>query len=192
LRAKLTTLGQKPKMFIKRTKMTCYGTIKYVNIVWMPKEMIMKDYELRPLLTGAVFLFLFIFVTSASGIAADFVSVSRDGVNLRSGPDTKYNVLYELPAGYPLKILSRKGEWLKVRDFENDRGWIFSSLVSKTPYVIVKVKQGNVRSGPGTNYDKVGSVVREVILKQVKRDGNWVKIQHPQLSGWVYKNLIWP
>ena len=152
----------------------------------------MKNHEFKLLLSGVLVLFTFTFVTTLSGIAADFVSVSRDGVNLRSGPDTKFEVVYELPVHYPLKIMSKKGEWLQVSDFENDRGWIFSSLVSKTPYVIVKVKEGNVRSGPGTNYDKVGSVVREVIMKKVKRKGDWVKVQHPKLSGWVYKNLIWP
>jgi len=129
-------------------------------------------------------------VTTAMG--ADFVSVSKDGVNLRSGPDTKYSVVYELPEGYPLKVLSRKGEWYKVSDFENDEGWIYKPLVSNAQYVIVTVKEGNVRSGPGINYSKVGSVVREVILKQTGRDGDWIKFEHPQLKGWIHRKLVWP
>jgi len=119
--------------------------------------------------------------------------VVKDGVNMRSGPDTKYEVLYELPAGYPLKVLGRKGKWLKVVDFEGARGWIYSSLVDKTPHVIVSVKtEANVRSGPGTRYKKIGSVAREVILKKVDQKGDWVKVSHPQLTGWIYKKLIWP
>ncbi len=124
--------------------------------------------------------------------AAEFVSVVKDGVNLRSGPDTKYEVLYQLPAGYPLKVLARKGKWIKVGDYENDKGWIFSSLVSTTPYVIVTVKQGNVRSGPGTKYDKIGTVEREVILKRVGKKGDWLKVSHPQLTGWIHRKLVWP
>jgi uncharacterized protein YraI len=54
------------------------------------------------------------------------------------------------------------------------------------------VKDGNVRSGPGTRYDKVGKVVREVILKQVDRKGDWIKVSDPRLTGWIYKNLVWP
>ena len=127
-----------------------------------------------------------------SAVAAEFVSVVKDGVNLRSGPETKYEVLFQLPAGYPLKVLATEGKWLKVSDYENDKGWIFSSLVSKTSYVIVKVKEGNVRSGPGTKYDKVGKVVRDVILKTTERKGDWVKISHPQLTGWLHKTLVWP
>ncbi len=58
--------------------------------------------------------------------------------------------------------------------------------------MIVKVKEANVRSGAGTNYKKVGSVMREVILKKVDRKGDWIKIKHPQLTGWLHKKLIWP
>lgn len=131
-------------------------------------------------------------ISAFTAAAAEYVSVNNDSVNLRSGPDTKYSVIYELPAGYPLKVVSRKGEWLKVSDFENDQGWIFASLVSQTSYVIVTVKEGNVRSGPGVNYDKVGSVSSEVILRQVKREGDWVQVSHPKLKGWVHRKLIWP
>ena len=58
--------------------------------------------------------------STVSVIAAEFVSVAKDGVNLRSGPETKYEVLFQLPSGYPLKVLAHKGKWLKVSDYEND------------------------------------------------------------------------
>ncbi len=131
-------------------------------------------------------------LSTVNVVAAEFVSVVKDGVNMRSGPATSNEVLYQLPAGYPLKVLARKGKWLKVSDFENDKGWVFGSLVNSTPHVIVKVKECNVRSGPGTNYDKVGSLAREVILKKVDRKGDWIKVAHPKITGWVHKKLIWP
>lgn len=124
--------------------------------------------------------------------AAEFVSVSKDGVNLRSGSTTDSTVLFELPAGYPLEVLERKGEWLNVRDYENDKGWIYANLTSSTPYVIVKASKGNIRSGPGTEYDPTGKVVRDVILQKVEQKGDWLKIHHPQLTGWIHKNLVWP
>lgn len=127
-----------------------------------------------------------------AGLAAEFVSIGKDGVNLRSGPDTKYASLYELPAGYPLKVLEKKGEWLKVGDYENDQGWVFSPLVTKDQYVIVVVSEGNARSGPGAEFDKVGSVVKEVILKKVNQKGEWIQFEHAQLKGWIHKKLVWP
>ncbi len=152
----------------------------------------MKKYKLGQSLTTALLLLTFSALIAVSAMAADYVSVNNNGVNLRSAPDTHSSILYELPAGYPLKVLKRKGNWLKVSDFENDKGWIFSSLVSKSNYVIVKVKEGNVRSGPGKNYQKVGTVAREVILQRLKTKGDWVKVRHPRLTGWIYKTLLWP
>ncbi len=139
------------------------------------------------ILAGAL---LYIFIESA--VASEFVSVVKDGVNLRSGPDTTYDVLFQLPAGYPLKILERREKWLKVSDYENDKGWIYAGLVSATSHVIVKVKEGNIRSGPGTNNDKVGKVVRDVILRKVEEKGDWLKVHHPELTGWIHQQLVWP
>lgn len=127
-----------------------------------------------------------------TGRAAEFVSISKDGVNLRSEPDTKSTSLYELPAGYPLQVLKKKGEWLNVSDYENSQGWVSASLVSKTPYMIVIVNEGNARSGPGPEFEKVGNVVKEVILKKVNQKGEWIQFEHPQLKGWINKKLVWP
>lgn len=142
--------------------------------------------------TGLAVLAASSVLTVTAGLAAEFVSISKDGINLRSGPDTKYATLYELPAGYPLQVLDKKGEWLKVKDYENDQGWVFASLVSRDPYVIVTVAEGNARSGPGTEHGKVGSVVKDVILKKVNQKGEWIQFEHPQLKGWINNKLVWP
>ncbi len=124
--------------------------------------------------------------------AAEFVSVVKNGVNIRSGPNTESAVLFQVPEGYPLEVVGRQGEWLNVNDFENEKGWISASLVSDAPYVIVK-RKGNIRAGAGTEHRQVGTVVREVILKKVEQQGDWIKISHPLLpSGWIYRDLVWP
>ncbi len=152
----------------------------------------MKFLRLKNFFKKAVISMAFLGMSVAPAMSAEFVNINKDGVNLRSGPDTTYGKLFELPHGYPLKVLSRKGKWVKVSDFEGDRGWVYSSLVSKNSYVIVKVKEANIRKGAGTNHEKVGSVVREVILKKIGRKGDWIKVEHPQVTGWLHKKLIWP
>jgi SH3-like domain-containing protein len=137
-------------------------------------------------------MLLAVLTLASAASAAEFVSVVKDGVNLRSGADTSSEVRFELPAGYPLEVISRKGEWVNVRDYEKDEGWIAASLVSDTPYVIVKAAKGNIRSGPGTEYDQIGKVVRDVIMKKLEEKGDWVKVSHPQLTGWIAKQLVWP
>ncbi len=124
--------------------------------------------------------------------AVEYRSVAKDKVNLRSAPDTKSEVLFELPAGYPLKVLSTEGQWLKVEDFEGDKGWIASTVVNKTPYVIVTARECNIRSGPGTTDKIIGSTVRETIFSKIDQKGDWIKVSHPNLTGWVHKSLVWP
>ena len=161
----------------------------------VPDNSSFRYIKLKSVSLGAYFIFWTILFFCSNGLAADFVSVNKDGVNLRSGPDIKSDILYELPKGYPLKVIEKKNGWFKVSDYENDRGWIYSSLISNDRYVIVKAKEANMRSGPGTNYKIVGEVYREVVLKKISVQNKWVKVSHPLLPGgkaWIYQNLIWP
>ena len=75
---------------------------------------------------------------------------------------------------------------------EGDKGYIQGAVVNKTPHVIVKAKEGNVRSGPTTKDAVVGKSVRDVIFVKVEQKGDWVKVSHPDLTGWVHKDLVWP
>lgn len=130
--------------------------------------------------------------TAAFSLAAEYVSVNKDAVNLRSGPGTNTEIVYELPLNYPLKVLEKQGDWYKVEDYEQDKGWIYRSLVSTTPYVIVKVPVCNIRSAPSLDSDKLGTLSKDVILKKVQQQGSWIQVSHPEVDGWVYSTLVWP
>jgi SH3-like domain-containing protein len=138
-------------------------------------------------------LFIVIFFCSTMAVAQT-VSVKKDGVNVRSGPGTSYPVSMELFKGYPLKVLETKGDWLKISDFENDSGWIYSPLVVPNHTVIVNGKTSiNMRSKPDTNGSIVATVDRGVVLTKVSTSGKWVKVRHSQGTvGWIYRPLLWP
>jgi SH3-like domain-containing protein len=126
--------------------------------------------------------------------AADYVSVKGDNVNVRSGPGTNYQVSMELFAGYPLKVASTQGDWLKVVDFENDSGWIHKSLVNPGNSVIVNGnKSVNMRSEPNTKSSVIATVDRGVVMTKLESQGKWLKLKHSSgLIGWIYKPLLWP
>jgi len=127
-----------------------------------------------------------------TALAGEYMSVVKDGVNLRSAPNTNAEVLFQLPVGYPLEVLGKEGQWLKVSDYEGDKGYIQESLVNKTPHVIVKVKECKIRSGPGANEKVVGNGAKDVIFVKGEQKGDWIKVTHPELTGWVHKDLVWP
>lgn len=126
--------------------------------------------------------------------AADYVCVVKDGVNVRTGPDTTSSVYMELFSGYPLKVLEEKNGWYRVQDYENDGGWIFAQLTTECSSVIINVaSSANMRSGPATSNRVVAVLERGVVLDLVERQGKWVKVRHESgVDGWVYAPLVWP
>lgn len=57
------------------------------------------------------------------------VITKKDNCNVRSGPGTKYDILFTTETGIPFKVLKKQGRWLKVLHTDGDRGWLHRSLV---------------------------------------------------------------
>lgn len=137
------------------------------------------------------------FLLTATTCLAEMLSVSGDNVNLRSGPGTKYQVKWEYGKGFPLKVVDKKGDWVKVQDFENDSGWIYKPLLSPKGHMIVKVfknknKRINIRNGPGTRYQVVGKAYYGVVFETLEQKSGWAKVKHEAgLVGWVKRTLVW-
>jgi SH3-like domain-containing protein len=139
------------------------------------------------LLTG----FLFFLVTPLVQ-AREMVSIARGEVNMRSGPGTRYEAQWGLSRGYPLSVVGRKGGWIKVTDFENDKGWVLRSLTNRTPHHVVKSSIANIRSTPGTRARIVGKAVYGDVLRTLERRGDWVKVRHERgTTGWIARRLVW-
>lgn len=96
----------------------------------------------------------------------------------------------------PLVKLSRKGSWIKVKDFEGDVHWVFKTLVtSKHKCAVVKVDKANLRTGPGTGYSQASdlpSAEKYMVFKLSKIKGQWAKITDTfGDSYWIYRKLVW-
>lgn len=126
--------------------------------------------------------------------SAEFVCINKDGVNVRTAPDTSSPVYMELFSGYPLEILEKKDSWYRVRDFEKDSGWVYSPLTEECKTVIVNVaSSANMRSGPATSNSIVAVIERGVVLELLERKGQWVNVKHVSgRQGWIYSPLVWP
>lgn len=124
--------------------------------------------------------------------AQQMVSVSGSTLNMRSGPGTNAPVLWELKKGYPLQITQRKGDWVQVRDFEGDTGWVARSLTGQAPHHVVKAKVANIRSGPGTQHSVVGKADYGELLRTREKRADWVRVERAEgPGGWIAKTLLW-
>ncbi|MGH7365020.1 MAG: SH3 domain-containing protein [Candidatus Rokuibacteriota bacterium] len=68
-----------------------------------------------------------IFAPLTDAKAAAIVEV--DEARVRSGPGLDHKVRFIAAWGESFRVLSHKGEWVKIDDPDNGRGWIHESLV---------------------------------------------------------------
>jgi SH3-like domain-containing protein len=123
---------------------------------------------------------------------AQRLAVSAAIANVRSGPGTQYDVLWQVEKYFPFNVLKKEKSWVYFEDFEGDRGWLHESLIGKIPAVVTTIAQGNVRSGPGTENKVLYTVERGTPFKVTGKKGNWLEIEHAKgYRGWIYKSLVW-
>lgn len=53
----------------------------------------------------------------------------KENCSIRSGPGTRFGILFTVEKGIPFKVLDRKNEWIHIRHADGDSGWIHASLV---------------------------------------------------------------
>ena len=146
---------------------------------------------MRKTLTALLALVIVIaFAASASALC-----VKAPEANLRSGPGTKYEKLWEVFQYMPFAKLEKRGVWYKVKDFTGDVYWVFGKLVTERyKCAVVKGEKANIRVGPGTHYDQndMSPALQYYSFRVLETKGAWVKVKDEYNDvGWVYKPLLW-
>jgi SH3-like domain-containing protein len=136
---------------------------------------------------------IFMFLLQLPAAAAERFAVSARLANIRSGPGTKFEKLWQVWKYYPVKVLNKKGSWYYFKDFEGDEGWIHKSLLSKKMNTVISIKKKcNIRSGPGTKHKVEFTVTAGISFKALNHKGNWVQVEHADGDqGWIHKSLVW-
>lgn len=135
-------------------------------------------------------------LTFSFTFSANALCVKVKKANLRSGPGTKNQVTWEVFRYMPLRKLSKKGKWYKVKDFEGDEHWVFNKIVtSQFQCAVVKVKKANLRTGPGTKYklaSDLPNVEKYTVFKVLKIKGTWAQVEDSfGDSYWAARKLLW-
>ena len=147
----------------------------------------------------AVFLFGVLFFVSANASETGVVSLSSGSLNVRSGAGTTFSKVATISNGASVAILSNEGEWLYIQT-GNVTGYVLAQYIKKSAssaseptvatsygprWVGGQVVTLNVRSGPGTNYSKIGGLTALTPVTVVDKSGDWAKIVFNGDYGWV-------
>ncbi len=57
------------------------------------------------------------------------VIVNQKQALARSGPGPEESAIWNLPKGYPMKVLEKKGKWFRVEDAEGEKAWIYEDVL---------------------------------------------------------------
>jgi len=142
------------------------------------------------------YLLFFLILFTSSVCLADkpisFLSLKKSKVNLRVGPSFEHPVKLIYKKKYlPVEILDKSETWRKIKDFENNAGWIHISQLSKKKTAI-NLKNNSVLFKKPTIYSKpIARLESGRLLLINKCNLKWCKITSGNFDGWITKKYLW-
>jgi cell wall-associated NlpC family hydrolase len=67
-------------------------------------------------------------------------TISDNAVNLRKGPDSRYDRVTLANAGAQVSLLGKFKDWFKVQLGDGTKAWVFGDFLNATPHVLRRVK----------------------------------------------------
>ena len=137
-----------------------------------------------------IFYIFFIVYFSFKSLFANeyFLTLRNDKVNLRQGPSFEYPIkLFYKKKYLPVLILDKSENFRKIKDHENNTGWIHISQLSKKKAAIV-IEDEIIMFSNSTVYSNPIALLRKGRLVKIKKcNENWCKAASGDFKGWVKK-----
>ena len=139
-----------------------------------------------------ILYFLFFFNVNLYSSEEYFLTLRNDKVNLRQGPSFKYPIKIFYKKKYlPVLVQDKSDNFRKIRDHENNTGWIHVSQLSKKKAGISIDEKLIVFKNP-TMYSKPLAVLAKGKLCLISKcEKEWCKIKVNNFRGWVKKESLW-
>ena len=139
------------------------------------------------------FVFILFFLNTNFLFAEEYFSTLRnDIVNLRQGPSKDYPIKIFYKKKYlPVLIQEISNNFRKIKDHENNSGWIHVSQLSKKKAALT-LDDDVIIFKNSTIFSKPLAILKKGRLCLVhKCKDDWCKIKVDKYSGWVKKKSLW-
>ncbi len=141
-----------------------------------------------------VFFFFFFFFSFELPSKSNeyFLTLRNDVVNLRQGPSFEYPVkLFYKKKFLPVIVQDEYENFRKIRDHENNTGWVHISQLSKKKAAITIMEDQLIFKRPSI-YSKPSAILKKGKLCRIhKCRDEWCKISVEKYKGWVKKDILW-
>ena len=131
-------------------------------------------------------------ISYASDTNTTFLSLRNKTVNLRQGPSFDYPIKLVYKKKFlPVEVIDKSGPWRKIKDIENNVGWIHVVLLSKKKTAIT-IEDNIILNSKASIYSEPKAIIKKGRLVFVKKCKNlWCKIQTGEFHGWIPENTLW-
>ena len=121
-----------------------------------------------------------------------FRTLRNDKVNLRQGPSFDYPIkIFYKKKFLPVLIQDRSENFRKIRDHENNTGWVHVSQLSKKKAAII-IDDSLILFNGSTIYSNPVAILKKGRLVKINKcKDNWCKIKTDEFKGWVKKENLW-
>jgi SH3-like domain-containing protein len=142
----------------------------------------------------AIILIFILLLTSNNFLFGEeyFSTLRYNTVNLRQGPSKDYPIKIFYKKKYlPVLVQDISGNYRKIKDHENNTGWIHESQLSKRKAAL-SLNDKVIMFSNSTIFSKPLAVVekgRLCLISKCKEE--WCKIKVDKYSGWVEKKNLW-
>ena len=136
---------------------------------------------------------LFFFILTNLSFSDEYYSTLKyNKVNLRQGPSKNYPIKIFYKKKYlPVLVFDKSDNFRKIKDHENNTGWIHVSQLSRKKAVIVDSDQ-IVMFKNSTIFSKPLVLLEKGRLCLIlKCNDDWCKVKSDKYSGWVKKENLW-
>tara|TARA_B100000575_G_C22822414_1_gene483565 strand:+ start:167 stop:613 length:447 start_codon:yes stop_codon:yes gene_type:complete len=139
--------------------------------------------------------FFILFLYSISNLYAFdeyFLTLRNDKVNLRLGPSFEYPVkLFYKKKFLPVLIQDKFENFRKIKDHENNTGWVHISQLSKKKAAITIDDDQLIFDKPSV-YSRPSVILKKGRLCKIKKcKNNWCKVEVENFKGWIKKEALW-
>ena len=139
------------------------------------------------------FIIIFFFIDINILFCEEYFSTLRNNTtNLRQGPSFDYPIKIFYKKKYlPVLVLDSSDNFRKIRDHENNTGWLHISQLSKKKAVLANSKQVIMFKNSTIFSSPLAILDQGRLCLILKCNDEWCKIKTKKYSGWIKKENLW-
>ena len=141
-----------------------------------------------------IFIFFILLNISVNSYGKDeyFRTLRNDTTNLRQGPSFDYPVkIFYKKKFLPVLIQDSSSNFRKIRDHENNSGWIHISQLSKKRAAIVTDNDLLIFERATIYSNPVAILKKGRLVKINKCKEGWCKVKSGEFKGWIKNESLW-